>query len=370
MGAAGTVSEMSSNPYWSHNSYLGHYFFANETKKLIGASPVRTAFVTFQPTPNFDKHGYRNPIMLYGPAISALMHGARGIGFYGQSYLFGGGDHDAGPWVEKIFNLTAYLEQKGLLDYRVPRRVALLYSRASEDWWQLAHAANPVEAAEGVLYQNAVMEVLFRHGIPFELYYLDQPSALDELGNYALAILPYPYSVSVEAATKIRSALAKGTKVVSLRHDGEVDPFAERYPTPLLRGVPGITNLSIDLTKSSYDELSAQLMEAVTDTVDGPPLLLNANGKDVECSIQENKSDRLVFCLNWEMRPVEVNLGINLAAGRYKASVVTLDRESPAGVGGKSDLAPDDLRSFRLVLAPGEAKILLFTRRSENPVAG
>jgi hypothetical protein len=362
MGSAGAVTEMSSDPYWSHDSYLGHYYFAYETKKLIGASKTRTAAITLQTTPRFDREGYEDPVMVYGPAFSGMMHGARGINFYKQDYLFAGGKNDPGPWVEKFFNLTAYLERKGLLDYQVPKAVALLYSRASEDWWQLAHAANPVASAEAILYQNAVMEVLFRNGIPFDLYFVDQPSSLDAVSKYAMAILAYPYSISKGAVTKIRDAMSRGTKVVSLQRKGEVDEYGESYRKPVLYGLLGLQHLPIDLARSNYADFSARLMPVVLKGLGGrPPLTVASNGKDVECAILEKTDSRLVFCLNWEKQMVDINLGVKLAEGTYAASVITLEREIPARINGKSALAASELKSFRLILAPGEPKIVSIT---------
>jgi len=256
-----------------------------------------------------------------------------------------------------------------LLDYQVPKAVALLYSRASEDWWQLAHAANPVASAEAILCQNAVMEVLFRNGIPFDLYFLDQPSSLDAVNKYAMAILAYPYSISEGAVTKIRDAISHGTKVVSLQRQGEVDEFGAPYRKPVLRGLPGVEHLAFDFERSNYGDFSSRLMPVVLKNLDGrPPLNLDANGKDVECSALERARSRLLFCLNWEKQAVEINLGITLANGAYAASVITLDRETPASISGKSTLAASDLKSFRLSLAPGEAKIVAISTAGESVV--
>jgi hypothetical protein len=87
-----------------------------------------------------------------------------------------------------------------------------------------------------------------------------------------------------------------------------------------------------------------------------PPLSLDAGGKDVECALLERARARLVFCLNWEKQAVPVNLGLSLPAGSYAASVITLDHESPARIGGKATLAAPELERFRLGLAPGEAR--------------
>jgi hypothetical protein len=362
MGSIGAVAEMSSDPYWSHDSYLGHYYFANETKKLIGASPTRTATITLQTTPRFDREGYEDPIMIYGPAFSALMHGARGINYYKQDYLFANGRNDAGPWVKKFFDLTAFLERKGLLDFRMPKTVALVYSRASEDWWQLAHGSAPVESAEAILYQNAAMEVLFRNGLPFDLYFLDQPASLGDVGKYAMALLPYPYSIAREAAAKISEAVRSGTKLASLKRNGEVDEFGEPHGKPLLLGLQGLKQLTIDLTHSSYEEFSDRLVATVVKDL-GPnlPLTLEANGKDVECAVREKQDARMMFCLNWEKESVEIGLGIRVPPGSYLASVITLEHEAPATIANKSIFAPSDLERFSLALKPGEAKILLVT---------
>ena len=70
-------------------------------------------------------------------------------------------------------------------------------------------------------------------------------------------------------------------------------------------------------------------------------------------------------CLNWEKQPVEINLGSRLAEGTYTASMIMLEHETPAGISVKSTLAASDLKSFRLVLAPEEPKIVSVTTVGE-----
>jgi hypothetical protein len=359
MGANGMVDEMSANPYWAGDSYLGHYFFANETKKLIGASLSRTAVITLQPTPDFDRRGYKNPLMVYGPAFSALMHGVSGINYYEQDYLFKGDKNDPGPWIEKFFNLTATLEDRGLAEYRAPKTVALLYSRASEDWWQLSHKQDPVGAASIILCQNAVMELLFKNAIPFDLYYLDQPKALGAIRDYALAILPCPYSMPNASLAPIQRAITKGVKMISLGHRGEVDEMDERYETPLLEPLSGIRHLSIDLTRTNYREFSQLLLpQLLGELGERRPLVFDADGADVECSVRSKDSAHWIFCLNWETQPVGVTLGLRLSPGNYGFSTVTMETTSIASLKGKSRLTENDFASFRIVLGPGEAQII------------
>ena len=61
----------------------------------------------------------------------------------------------------------------------------------------------------------------------------------------------------------------------------------------------------------------------------------------------------------------EINLGIRLAEGTYTASVITLEHETPVGISGKSTLAASDLKSFRLSLAPQQAKVVSVTTVGE-----
>ena len=367
VGWEGGVEEMSTDPYWSHNSPLGHYYFASEVKKLSGASRLHTAAITLQTSPAFDVNGYSDPLMVYGPAFSALMHGVKGINFYKQDYLFAGGANDAGPWVEKFFRLTKFLDGQGLRLYRSPKVVTVLYSRASEDWWQLAHVNDPEHASQAMLYQNAVMEILFRNGIPFDLQYLDQPASLGALGDYALAIIPFPYSVPKPALDAIRAAITRGTRVLAVSRLGEVDEFATAYPTPLLRAVPGIEHIPIDLRGSRYEDVSEQLMERLHHALGGrTPLNFDAAGRDIECSIMERTEGRLLFCLNWEKDAAEVNLGIHLQDGRYATSVVTMDGAGAASISGTSLLSATDLSQFRLTLRGGEAQIVIVNRASQE----
>ncbi|MFQ5469474.1 MAG: hypothetical protein ACE5EH_04115 [Gammaproteobacteria bacterium] len=360
MGVSGSVIEMSSNPYWSKDSYLGHYFFANETKKLIGASKERKAVITLQVSPGFDKNGYEDPIMIYGPAFSGLMHGLQGVNFYKQDYLFAGGYHDPGPWVEKFFNLTVLLDKLMLREYETPQTVALLYSRASDDWWQLSNPHDPIEASKAIVTQNAVMEVLFRNGIPFDLYYLDQPSMLNNLGDYDLIILPFPYAISRESFEKIKYAKSIGSKIISLNRKGEVDQAGMAYEKPLFSNIDYIEHLEIVLKNENYESFSQKIMQVLNSMDLDYPMKLNTYSQDVECSIRSNykNNNKLLFCQNWEQKAVEFSVSVNLLLGKYSLSVVTLEHASPATIDDKAILTNKDFEKFQLSLAEGEAKIL------------
>jgi hypothetical protein len=359
LGGMGAIDEMSSDPYWGNDSHLGHYYFANETKRLAAASPTQTAVVTLQTTPAFDRRGYREPIMVYGPALSALMHGVGGVNFYKIDYLFSGHADDPGPWVEKFFTLTTYLDGLGLANYRSPKTVAVVYSRSSEDWMLLANRSRPLAAAEATLYQGAVMEVLFRNAIPFDVYYLDRPDTLDRLSAYEAIVLPYPYSIASDAAERIRAASRQGTSVLAVARKGEVDEFGVPHRTPVLANVPGMHYANIELVATNYDRFSEAMLDALRMASPGASAFgIDANGSDVECAVREHGNNRLLFCVNWEGHGVDVEVRLRVADGDYRASVLTLESVSPATIGGSAALKAAAVRRFRLALAPGEAKIV------------
>jgi hypothetical protein len=360
LGTTAGIDEMGSNPYWSHDSHLGHYYFASEVKKLAGASPSRTAIVTLQATPRFDRHGYRNPLMLYGPALSALMHGARGVNFYKHDYLYAAGSPDAGAWVERFFRLTLRLERKGLLDFRVPRSVAVVYSRASEDWWQLAHAdGDGVEAQRATLTQGAVLEALFRAGIPFDLHYLDQPDRLHALRDYDVVVLPFPYAMSEAALRPIVAAARNGATVVAFAQHGDVDAFAARHPRPLLEGLAGVHHVALDIDRLRYEDLARTVTNPIIAALGARrPLTLATGGADVECAILEHERRRLAFCLNWGTSAAAVNVGIGVPPGEYTASLLDWEHETVAVVDDRARLTEKDLSSFRILLPGGAPWVL------------
>src|SRR5206468_8354660 len=107
----------------------------------------------------------------------------------------------------------------------------------------------------------------------------------DEIRKYSLVILPYPFSVSKDAVVKIRAAMDRGTKVISLQRKGEVDEFGDASRSPLLDELKGMQQVTIDITRSNYDAFSRRLMLAILEQLKGRlPLHSNTAGSDVECA--------------------------------------------------------------------------------------
>jgi hypothetical protein len=360
MGHKGGIDVMSSDPYWSHNHYLGHYYFANETKKLIGASKKGHASVTLQTSPTFNKNGYKNPLMLYGPAFSALMHGARGINFYKLDYLYSGGKPDSGQPVTNFFNMVKYLEQEGLLNYKTPRKFAVLYSRASDDWWQQQNQNDPAQSAKAIVYQNFIMDSLFRNGIPFDLFYIDQYESLSKISEYETLIIPFPYSISLDNANLIKKASNSGVRTITINKNGDVDEIGQKHNKPLLTNLKGQLHLNLDLKNATYKELSRKIIDAISKQTSSPlPLTFITDNSDVECTLRVNNNKRMIFCLNWDSKIADIQLGINMPKGEYKMKYINMESYASASIWDKTIISENDLKSFRINLKHGELVTLL-----------
>jgi len=362
LGASGKIDEMSSNPYWSANSYLGHFLFSNETKKLIGASDNRRATITLQTTPFFKPKGYKDPLMVYGPAFASIMHGIKGVNFYKFDYLNVATPLSAAPIVKNIFTFTKYLESINLNDFSIARDVALLYSRASEDWWQLSQARTGKKSLLAHLTQNAVMEVLFKESIPFDLFYLDQPALWKNLNQYKVIILPFPYSIPEESYHHLKQLVSNGVKILIVNRKGEVDEFGVKYVAPLLRNAEDFKLVEIDMDNTNYDEVSNKLMTAVHNELGANgALTINADDNDLECTVHRNKNnnDQLLFCLNWEDKGYEAIFSLNLSSGFYKIDKIDMvSVRSMTKVGGSEVFNSSELRRFKLKINKGDTFVL------------
>jgi len=256
---------------------FGSDYVERETRTFVAASRTRKATMV---------HG-AGPVV--GEGVSAIMQGARAINYYRYNYieLWKATDHR-----RREFQFIRALERWGIAQARTPRSIALLLSRASEDWWDNTHGTywlgESPEAKKGFWTSRLVNEFLLQNGYPFDLYWLDQctaavpaardasgtlavqrtaavPSAslragpaagagasrprqdgqrdaggtpedsLARLGDYKLLIIPFPYSVSQAAAQALKAALAAGSKMLIAQQRGEVNEYGVPYPTPILQ---------------------------------------------------------------------------------------------------------------------------------------
>ena len=361
IGKLGKIDVMSSDPYWSNDNYLDNYYFANEVQKLLGATRTRKAEVTIQATPRFTNKEYEHSIMLVGPIFSSIMHGATGINIYRQDYLL---QQRTGEVVKKIFNLIRLIGKLGFANKTSDKDVAVLYSRASEDWWYLRYFDNPILSTYAHLIQNAVTEVLFREGIDFDLYYLDDLNGWSELINYKAVILPFPYSVSQSAADSIKILADKGVKIIALNANGEVNEYGVEYETPLLMLISNIVKGGVRIEHAAYSDVKTDLFTVLRLAgVKVNPLIKNRNGKRVECKLRRHHVNKnvVVFCINWDSRVNDVKLGLKLDEGNYSIQKITIDKVIPLSFKGETVNSAEELREITLEMHPLSLVILYFS---------
>lgn len=356
-----SIDIMSSDPYWSNNNYLGHYYFANEVKKLLAANNKRKAEVTLQATPLFTNTGYEDPLMLVGPVFSSVMHGATGINFYRQDLLFSKNIYKSGVLVSKIFKLLKYINQLGFSNPQNSKDVAILYSRASEDWWRLKNQKNVNKSVQAHIYQNSVLEVMFREGVDFDLFYLDNNKVLNNLEDYKIVIIPFPYSITKNSIIKIKYHLEKGINIVVFNSRGEVDELGIEYPEPRLAFLneSQFKNISIDYT--TYIDFKNEIFKVLDSTLDKPySLVNNRNGHDIECNILRHQSnnDIMLICINWDIKSYPLALSLKLPYNNYKIDKITLDGVVPLVINGNSKISSTELENFNIQVSSKEFFIL------------
>lgn len=226
--------------------------------------PFRPAYIPFA-----------RPIDTYGPVLGVVGQSGRelaSIDFYENRHIFP--TSRPTEWtdaratgletVTKTFRMLQYLEREGMAEAQTPRRIALLVSRTSEDWWQLKNdyvesaslamlkqqwgeawqerflagitpernAANHRQMLARTWHQ-AVMDLFASRGYPYDVHYLDQPEALGDLCDYDVLVVPFGYSVSEAAAAQVKAAVAKGASLLLINRLGEVDEWGEPHIEPI-----------------------------------------------------------------------------------------------------------------------------------------
>lgn len=343
---------------------LGTDYIPQETRRFVSASRYRTATVV---------DGAPSPM---GLALQAIMQGAKLFNYYRYNYI--------SLWNKterrrKEYQLIETLERWGITKARTPRMIALVISRASEDWWDNAHGTfwlgySP-EAKRGFWTSRLINEFLLRNGYPFDVYYLDQPEDLLSLPDYKLLILPFAYSASRESVKMVKRAFESGSKILIMQKRGEVDelavPYEEPAFNPLIReGEKRGTVLFLDRdlikweTEPSFDDE----LSGIIDRLLGEKAFHFKNyGYEVEpYCLERGQRVRFVTLINWG-EEAEIELGLRLPNGNYKILLVSSDSptvQKRGSIGGKAVLNERDLRLFAVRLEPHQVLSICITPTS------
>ncbi|MBM4038334.1 MAG: hypothetical protein FJ290_07460, partial [Planctomycetes bacterium] len=305
--------------------------------------------------------------------IQAALQGARLIAWYRYNYieLQKSADHRR----REIAFLGA-LERWGVTRARTPGALAVLASRASEDWWDNDHGTNwlghnPV-AKQGFWTARLIAQFLNANGYPLDLYYLDQLESLKDLGRYRVLFLPFPYAVSKQAAELLAKAHAGGSKLLIAQQLGEVNEVGVRHDRPILsdlvrkgRDDGSVVYLPRNLVEWEIDPAFAQEFAQTLDEVlgDAKPLFLHRHGCHVEAYLAEaGPREKLLTLINWQDAEADFEVGLPLPEGNYRLLTVAASdpsAECQALLDGKEAIPAASLRRFALKLPAGDVRLLL-----------
>ncbi len=354
------------------NFELGHYVSAIATKVTTGGrSDRRTVSLHNCPwahepekQPGFYLHF--PPVYMLGSPLSAVMHGGGMPLFWRYNWIFFGG-YDA-P-VRQAFGMLDTLSAWGLTEARPPRTIAVLRSRASEDWWQVRQRFNPagdlMDQARGHLNFKVIVEALLAQGYPFDVFYLDHPEELEAaLADYPVVLLPFAYSVSTRAVEALEALASDGKRIIVFDRKGETDEWGEPHPEPLFAEMLEARRamfVGADLTAvgqhPGFQGRFARLLDRQLG--DRKPTYFNAYGNDVEMALLEKgPKEKFLALINWTERPVTVDVGVNVPPGAYRVQQTGRDGAHALVIGGTATPDAATLAKFRLTLDPGDARVL------------
>ncbi|HIE53207.1 MAG TPA: hypothetical protein EYP85_15755 [Armatimonadetes bacterium] len=373
------IDFLTTDPYILLHNYLGdstHWYVTETTVHLVGAGKKRQAGVVLEASRLRAEHRELDPVEVYGSALSAVAHGARELAFWHWNNVVRGGvalDREA--TYRNVQNVYALLKRidPWFAGAKPLKRLAFLYSRASDDYFQHYVRTGPppwlVPQTDDPRYpfraQQEVLYALFRRGIPTDLFYLDSVR-LEELRDYPLLIVPFPFALSDAQADLLRAAVERGQNLLVLSAVGRVDEHGNRRDRPALLDLLGLKEpppfsavprrlldrrvgrgrvmyLTGDFTRALTgdpatwqdrsrqkrvvlpplaEEARAVLEGSLTELGGVSPSLLEGvepPQRDVEVAALINAAgDLVLFAINWEREPVRVR--IRLPKGPWAAA--------------------------------------------------
>jgi hypothetical protein len=221
---------------------------------LTGSTPKRQSGMVLEAGHLRPEHRPLLPVEIYGSALSSVARGAKEIGFFHYVHLMQ--KTDAG----KTQGDSAFNSVRGCYDLleRIDpwlegaepvKRVALLYSRASDEYFSyylsgeqpnldiLTHETD--DPRYPFLAQKEVLYYLLRAGVPTDLYFLDKVSA-EELADYEAIVVPFPFAVSEEQAGMLEALAQSGKLLVVISEFGSVDEHGLPHERPVLLDLLGL----------------------------------------------------------------------------------------------------------------------------------
>lgn len=253
VGYGTQIDFLTTDPYIELHNYLGdstHWYVTETAERLSGAHPKRQCGIVLEASRLRQEFRELDPVEVYGSALTAVFHGAKELAWWHYSHITGTG---AAAEPEKSYALVK--GTYGLLGQVDPwlsglqpeKRIALLHSRASEDWWRVYSEGDPspvlTHAGKDARYASrAQVEVLMhclRRSIPVDLYYLESVRE-EQLADYPVIVVPFAFAISDEQAAMLRELVASGKHLVVISEVGTVDEEGTIRERPALLDLLGL----------------------------------------------------------------------------------------------------------------------------------
>ncbi len=369
IGHASDWSAFMTDPYVGlHLDLLDHWYVPETVKRLAGSTPNHVAMVTLQNNRLREFEEQLRPLHVYGEAVSSVAHGGHGVHFFHYFKIF---DNDGRPYLGRVentetaFSLMRTLDRWGVMDGSVPQQAALLFNEMGQNYVSLV---NGRYVGSGFDSQQAAIDLLLANGYPFNIYSLDHEADWTTLPESTRAIVvPFAYSISDKAVDALAAHARAGRRIILMQRMGDADENGNPRSAPaldnLLKTYPdAVTRISGEIMMGFVTpDYEAGFCKAVDAALgDAKPVHLNRFGNDIEATALDLPGGRkILFAINWEKRPVRIELGINMPKGSYRLTERNLKGTQPAAIGGKEILTAGDLRRFAVNLQTEELKFWL-----------
>jgi len=329
--------------------------------------------------------GSKEPdIHYYGTTLWSLMYGAGSSDYWRWNWIE---DNGSIPALTRVYTMVRELESLGVWDARPPATIALLTSRCSLDWWQVkSWWGKPFDKAQGKhddpawdrglegqrgwFAEETVFNILQKNGYAFNWFYLDRPDQTKQIAGHRILIASFAYSVSQDAADKVKAAVAAGATLVLIDgRQGETDEWGEPRPAPAFKELvdsgKAIVLPEDILAWGSTDAFAEKVMAAIDNTLgrDNPLKMARYNHNVDATLIEKGPKEKFVFAINWEKSPAVVDLGLSLPEGSYEVRARDENQWRQVSIGGRTALSRTDLASFRLNLGPEKPYVLYVSEK-------
>jgi hypothetical protein len=242
------------DPYIQLHNYLGdstHWYVTETAAHLTGSTPKRQCGIVLEACRLDKSYVEKDPVEIYGSALSAVAHGAKELAWWHYSHLVNEAPVTDRPEVSRACVRGVYGILKDadpwLGDLKPLKRVALLYSRASDDTWRFYTEGTPssllTHPVKDVRYssiaQKEVLYYLFRRGVPTDLYYLDAVQE-SQLADYPVIVAPFPFAVGDAQAQLLEKLARSGKTVIVVSEFGALDEMGLPRKRATLLGLLGL----------------------------------------------------------------------------------------------------------------------------------